>query len=143
MWNAISHIQDLNLMLYEFKLGHKKNPKNICAKGDGIVDHSIVTRWFKKFCSGCKNHDNKSRLGKPKTVDSVLQAKGANLLNSTQRILGKFGISQSSVGCHLQNFGKSIHSYQIVPYIIKIFQEYSPMDQETWVHSQVASYQKL
>ena len=44
-------------MLYKFKLGHNamKAAKNICAKDEGAVDHSTVTRWFKKFCLGCKN----------------------------------------------------------------------------------------
>ena len=40
-------------MLYELKLGHNavRTTKNIyCAKGEGIVDHSTVTKWLKKFC---------------------------------------------------------------------------------------------
>ena len=40
------------LMLYNFKLDHNtmKATKNICfAKSEGTVDHSTVTRWFKKI----------------------------------------------------------------------------------------------
>ena len=39
-------------MLYKFKLGHDamEETKSIyCLKDDGVVDHSIVTRWFKKI----------------------------------------------------------------------------------------------
>ena len=45
------------LMLYVFKLNHNamEATKNICSvKGESTVDHSIVTRWFKKFCLDCK-----------------------------------------------------------------------------------------
>ena len=31
-----------------------------------IYYHSTITRWFKKFCSGCKNLNNQARLGSPK-----------------------------------------------------------------------------
>ena len=33
-------------------MGHnaiKSNQKNICAKGEGAVDHSTVTKWLKNF----------------------------------------------------------------------------------------------
>ena len=46
------------LMLYKYKLSHNtmEATKNICcAKGEEVVDHSTVTRWWNKFCSGCKN----------------------------------------------------------------------------------------
>ena len=39
-----------------------------CAKYKGTVDHSTVTRWSKKLCSGCKNLDNQARSGRPKTM---------------------------------------------------------------------------
>ena len=38
------------IMLYKFELGHNtvKATKNICyGKGEGAVDLSTVTRWFK------------------------------------------------------------------------------------------------
>ena len=41
-------------MLYKFDLDHEivEAAQNICCvKGEGPVDHSRVTRWFKKFCS--------------------------------------------------------------------------------------------
>ena len=52
------------------KLGHNapEATKNICcAKDEGTVDHSIVTRWLKKFRLGCKNPENQVRPGKLKT----------------------------------------------------------------------------
>ena len=45
--------------------------KIICfAKSEGTVDHSRVTRWFKKFCTGCKNFDDWTRSRRHKMVDS-------------------------------------------------------------------------
>ena len=54
------------LMLYEIEMGHNdaEVTKNICcAKGEGAVDHSQVTRWFKKFCLCCKNLGDLTRSG--------------------------------------------------------------------------------
>ena len=58
-------------MLYKFELGHNamEATKNICVKGEDAVDHT-VTKWFKKFCSGCKNLNDLSRPGRPKTMNS-------------------------------------------------------------------------
>ena len=50
---------------YEFELGHNATEanKNICCtKGEGAVDHSTVTRLFKKFHSGGKNLNNQAKL---------------------------------------------------------------------------------
>ena len=50
-------------MLDEFELGDKdvEVTKYICCmKGEGAVDHSKVTKWLKKFHSGCKNLDDQS-----------------------------------------------------------------------------------
>ena len=85
MWDSkaaqmnVQHSLIQELMLYKFKLDHniKKTIKNICcAKGKGVIDYSTVTRWVKKFCSGCKNLDNQTRSGRLKTEDSeaMLQA---------------------------------------------------------------------
>ena len=102
------------LIHYQFELGHNTTQptKNIyCMKGEGAVDHSTVTRWFKKFCSSCKN-DDQEKAGRPKTIDSkaMLQAIEANLLSSTGRVSGKLSISQSSVVYHFHNLNKSIQS---------------------------------
>ena len=66
-----------------------------CAKGESAVDHSTLTRWFKKFCFGCKNLDDQARFGKPKTMDSevVSQTTAANPVSSTWRVSGELGIS--------------------------------------------------
>ena len=34
-----------------------------CVKGEGAVDHSTVTKWLKKFHTGCKKFDNQARSG--------------------------------------------------------------------------------
>ena len=49
------------LMLYEFDLDHNaaKTHKNICcAKDEGAIDYSIVTRCLKNFRSDYKNLDD-------------------------------------------------------------------------------------
>ena len=59
-------------MLYEFVPGHNTTEatKNICfVKNESAVDHSRVARWFKKFCSGHKNFDNRATSGRSKSVD--------------------------------------------------------------------------
>ena len=72
------------LMLYEYKvdLDTTEATKRICCvKGEDAVDHSTVTRWSKKFSSGCKNLDDQARSSRPKTMDSktMLQAIEASL----------------------------------------------------------------
>ena len=98
-------------MLYKFILGHNTGEatKKIChAKGEGAVDHTTLTRWFKKFLSDQKNFDNQAKSGRPKTMDS--EAIRANQINFTWRVLGELIISQSSVVCHLHDLNKSNHS---------------------------------
>ena len=76
-------------MFYNFKLGQntmKATKNNCCVKGEYADDYSIVNKWFKKFCSGCKDLDNQARSAKSKTNDSeaVLLAIEANLVSSSQ-----------------------------------------------------------
>ena len=102
----------------------QKQPKIFVEqKGEDAIDHSTVIGWFKKFHSTNKNLDNQVRSDKLITMNfaSVLQAIGANLLRSTQRVSSELSISQSSVVRHLHNFSKRIWSCEIVPHIIKTF----------------------
>ena len=57
--------------------------------------HSTVTRYFKKFCTCCKNLNDQERSGRSKTVDSeaMFQAIETNLISSTQRQSEKLGIT--------------------------------------------------
>ena len=48
-----------------------------CVKGEHEVDHTIFTRWFKKFRSGCKDLNDWARSGR-----SVLQAIEPNSASS-------------------------------------------------------------
>ena len=96
----VPHSLIQELMPHKFELGHnvKETTKNICcAKGEGTVDHTTITRWFKKFCSGCKNLDDQTRSGRPKTVDSeaMLQAIEVIPTSNTQSI--KWACHLSSV----------------------------------------------
>ena len=85
--------------------------KNICCTKIGdTIQHFI--RWFKNFCSGCKNFDDQTRLSRSKTVysEAVSQVIQINLRSSTQRVSGEVDISQSRMILHLHDFGKSIRS---------------------------------
>ena len=71
------------LILYKFEVGHNatEETKNIsCGKIEVAVDHSTITRWFKKFCWDHKKLNNQARSGRSKTVDSedMLQTIEAN-----------------------------------------------------------------
>ena len=95
------------LLLHEFKLCHNsmETIENICCvKSKGAVDPSLVSRWFKKFYSGCKNHDNQAMSGLPKTINSegMLQAIETNLVDNISIVSGKLSISQLNIICHLQ-----------------------------------------
>ena len=58
-------------MLYQSEPGYNTAEIRICcAKNKGTVDRSTVTRWLKKFRSGCKNLDDQAISGRPKLVDS-------------------------------------------------------------------------
>ena len=75
-------------MLYDFEQRHNaaEESKNIgCAKCVGAVDHSTITRWPKKFLSGCKDLDGHTKSKRLKIADSeaVLQTIEANLASST------------------------------------------------------------
>ena len=67
-------------IFYEFKLGHNAGETTKNVKAEDTVDHSMVTRWFKKFHSGCKNLDNQTSSDRPKIVVfvAVLQIINAN-----------------------------------------------------------------
>ena len=54
-------------MLYEFEIVHNtaEGTKIICcAKGEGAVDHSTVTRWFRKFRQNFNNLDEQAKSGR-------------------------------------------------------------------------------
>ena len=72
----------------------QKQTRTFVAEGEVAVDHSTVTRWLEEFCLRCKNLNDHSKSGRPKTLKSeaVLEAIKANLVKSTQTVSGEFGI---------------------------------------------------
>ena len=127
------------LMFNKFELGYKasKRNRNICyVKGEIVVDHFAVTRWFQKSCSGWKNLDSQGYLGKAKSENSEAWIKspknkssqsnsnsirhnwhltvlnGSSLSRPQQirlvalRVSGELEISLPSVACHLHDLGK-------------------------------------
>ena len=78
--------------------------KNTCyGKGEDALDHSAVKRWFKKFCTSCKNLNDQAKSDGPKIVFQgwVSSYKSKS---STKRVSNKFCILQSNMVCHLQNY---------------------------------------
>ena len=78
-------------MLYTLELGHNTMDaiENICCvKGEGTVEHSTVSRSFKKICLGYKYLDDQAMSGRSKSMDSkaVLQAKEAHPVSHTWRV---------------------------------------------------------
>ena len=118
MLHFVSNLKDAKMnvqcnLIWELKLYInwaimlQKQPKNICCvKGEGAGDHSRVTRWFKKFCLGCRNLINQVRSGRPKTMCS------------NWRVSGELSISQSSIICHLHNLPNCVSR---LPKYSKIF----------------------
>ena len=115
---------NLHLTSLNWIIKPQNNPKHLLsAQGEDAVDHNTVTRCFKKFCSDCKNLNNKIRSGKTKTMDSedIFQARKANQVSSTQRVSGKLGISQSNMVCHHHSLSKSIKLCFMLPKYCKNF----------------------
>ena len=99
-------------MFYEFKLGHNtmEANKNICCiKEKTTINHSTLTRWFKKFCSDCMNPDDQLWSSRPKTMDleAMPQVILTNSPNSTGRVSGDLGILLSNEDYHIPNLRKA------------------------------------
>ena len=85
------------LLLYKFQVGYNavEATKIICCTNCEVpVDHNTVTRWFKKFCSDCKNLENQTMLGQPKTIDLRLCSKRWREIQ--QVTLGEYQVSLAS-----------------------------------------------
>ena len=74
-----------------------------CSKCEGGVDYSTVISWFKNFCPRGKNHNDRLRLNKLKTMEFqvVFQTIETNLVSIIHKLYGEIGISLSSVVPHL------------------------------------------
>ena len=96
----------------------RSNQKPLLYKRWRHIDHSTITRLFKKFHLNCKNLDDQVslKLGS----EAMLQPIEANLVTSTQKVSGKLSISQFSVVHYLHKLGKRIWSCWIVPHVTKI-----------------------
>ena len=98
-----------------------KTTKSICcAKGEGTVDHSTVTRGLK--IRDIRTSTISSGRIKIRDSETIFQVIEANLVSSIQRVSDKFSISHSSMVCDLHNLSKSIRNCWIMPYFTKILQ---------------------
>ena len=68
-WMNVQHRLIQELMFYKFQLSYKivEATKNTYkTKDEGAVDHRTVTKWLKKFHSGCKSQDDQTKSDGPK-----------------------------------------------------------------------------
>ena len=117
------------IMLYELELGHDavEATSNICcAKEVDKVDYGTITRCFKKFCSSCKNLDDRVRTGRAKAVGSkaIFWAIEVTLTSSTQRVSGELTTLQYTVVCYFHDLSKIIMPYQILPHVNRILHDF-------------------
>ena len=66
----LQHCLIQELRLHKFGLGNNVAEETLnfcCAKGESAVNHSIVTRVFKKCRLDCKILDDQAKPDKPKT----------------------------------------------------------------------------
>ena len=113
---------DLNSRTDELELGHiaTETTKNICwAQGEGTVDHSTVTRGFKKFRLGCKNFDDQGKSGWPKSIDSEAVLKSGQW--RSERIRRAWHHIVHCCSSHFHDLSKRIQSCQIVQKILQEF----------------------
>ena len=61
-----------------------------------VVQKTEVSRWLKKFRSGCKNLDD--QVSFELNFNPILQVKKLNLVSSTWRVSGEFSILLSNFG---------------------------------------------
>ena len=101
--------QSQALFLFDFKMGHKTAAatRNIhSAFGPGTANEGTVQWWFKKFCKGDKNLDDKEQGGRP-CSSSPQKLTTTNWERSSKPILLLLHteLLKSSISTILQLFG--------------------------------------
>ena len=73
-----------------------------------VVSNRVAQIWFKKFTNVDMDLVDKSRSGRPMTVDSeaIRESIEANPSTSTRRLSAELDITQTSVVRHLHALGK-------------------------------------
>ena len=119
-----------NLGMYALRVWTRPIPysstqKMCCVKHEGEIDHSTLTRLFKKFCLSCWNLDDLAWLDRLKITDSeaVLSIRETDPMSSTWRVSGDLCISHSTMVYHFDDLDKSIWSCQTVLHLAKILQK--------------------
>ena len=86
--------------------------KNIsCTKGEDAVDQSTVTRWFKKFCLGCKSLIDQAR---PAWILRLCFMLWKQILQMVLRGYQVSLVSHSpSAVCHFHNLSKNIWAAEL------------------------------
>ena len=108
MLNSKEHIRVC--LLYEFKLGHTpaEATRNICqAIGPGTINHSTVTRWWKRFSSGDESLKDEPRSGRPTTFNlaDLKQAIEDDPTLTTANLASSLGCTQRNIQYHIKSLG--------------------------------------
>ena len=93
--------------------------KKICeVEGDNVISERVARNWFKKFDNGDIDLEDKTRSGRPSTVNSeaISKAIEANPSTSTRTLSAELGIPQTSIVRHLHTLGKVNRRCREVPH---------------------------
>ena len=87
-------------------------------KGKDVVSNRVAQIWFKRFTNGDMDLVDKSRSGRPMTMDSeaIRESIEANPSNSTRRLSTEFDIPQTLDVWHLHALGKVNRCCREVPH---------------------------
>ena len=82
-----------------------------------------MNQKVQEISNSYQNFDNQARLGRSKTMDSKAVPQVSEKTRRVEhRVSGKLGMSQGNVASYLYNLSKTIQSWWILFYIIKILQ---------------------
>lgn len=93
--------------------------KNICATlGDNAVSEITCRRWFAKFRSGKTECKDKTRSGRPTTINKLALRHSIETdpTQTTRKLAADLHSSQSTILRHLHKIGKNIRRSQVIPH---------------------------
>lgn len=127
-----------NLIFHEFKQGRNavEAAQNICAtKGRHYTTERTCRRWFAKFRSGNTHRKDKSRSGRPPTLDkrALRRSIESNPAQSTRKLAAELHSSKSSIARHLHKLGKNSRRGQEVPHELNETQKNRRISDCNWL----------
>jgi histone-lysine N-methyltransferase SETMAR len=120
-------------LLHEFQLGHNAAEacRNVCtALGNKAVCESTARKWIARFREGETDVKDKSRRGRPKTIDSdgILAAVEENPTFTTRMLADDFQCSHTKIEKVLRERGKKCRHGKWTPHELTSFQKISRLE---------------